>query len=291
MRKQRVATPVIIAGGVGLLVGQTLTQVNAPWYWWGPDSVFGLFHLFLLLNLILLALAAWHFVRFGLGKLVTIGLLATGALVTWLFEGPNAGYSGVELVGLWLVVASAAVVLIGVFWSNAAERPDGYPGGRADHRLTLIAGGSVIALALVALMSQWFGSTESAQEGSTQADQGLAQDEWSPVQDEEWRIAIDGDRPGVHVVSMIKTFAAPDEDLLFEEADLHGLGGHLVWEESVIELCGVGIRSGGVGFVQIGDTFPTTEEGCGPKTEMQQVFDDFGMPETACLRCPVFERR
>ncbi len=82
MGKRRIASLVIVAGGAGLLVGGTLTQVNAPWEWYGPTSVYGVGHLIQALNLILLGLAAWHFVRFGLGKLVTIGLLASGALVT-----------------------------------------------------------------------------------------------------------------------------------------------------------------------------------------------------------------
>lgn len=31
----------IVTGGVGPLAGQTLTQVNAAWDWYGPRSVFG----------------------------------------------------------------------------------------------------------------------------------------------------------------------------------------------------------------------------------------------------------
>ncbi len=159
------------------------------------------------------------------------------------------------------------VVLIGVFWSNAAERPDGYSGGRADHRLPLIAGGSVIALALVALMSQWFGSTESDR-GTSTADQGPAQDEWS--------IAIDAERAGHHVVFMFKTFSP------LEEAEVQDLGGQLVWPDTEVALCAVEIQLAGDGFVQIGESFLTTEA-CGTETRMRRAFDHFGLPETACL--------
>ncbi|MDG2111071.1 MAG: hypothetical protein P8N02_00470 [Actinomycetota bacterium] len=82
---------------------------------------------------------------------------------------------------------------------------------------------------------------------------------------------------------MLKTFAAPDEDRFVEDADLQGVDGRLIWDETEIELCAVGIGSAGVGVVQISKIFPTTEEGCGPNTETQQTFDDFGVPETACV--------
>ena len=76
--------------------------------------------------------------------------------------------------------------------------------------------------------------------------------------------SLDGDHPGVHIISMLKTFAAPDEDRFVEDADLQDLDGRLVWDETEIELCAVGTRSAGVGTAQIGDLFPTTEESCGP---------------------------
>jgi hypothetical protein len=116
----------------------------------------------------------------------------------------------------------------------------------------------------VALISQWFGSTEPDE------------DDRGPVQDEEWRIALDDEAGGAQTVFMIKIFSP------LEEADIEDLGGRLVWEETEIELCAIGIRSVGDGFVQIGDIFQTTE-GCGPDTEMQQAFEQFGPPETACV--------
>jgi hypothetical protein len=96
------------------------------------------------------------------------------------------------------------------------------------------------------------------------------------VQDEEWRIALNEQGVGIHAVFMIKTLGP------LEEADIEELGGRLVWEETEIELCAIGIRSVGDGFVQIGDIFQTTE-GCGPDAGMQQTFDEFGPPETACV--------
>ena len=94
--------------------------------------------------------------------------------------------------------------------------------------------------------------------------------------DEEWRIALSEQGGGIHTVFMIKTFSP------LEEADIEDLGGRLVWEEAEIDLCAVGIRSVGDGFVQIGDIF-STAEGCDKDTGMRQAFDEFGPPETACV--------
>lgn len=102
------------------------------------------------------------------------------------------------------------------------------------------------------------------------------EDDRGPVIDEEWRVDLNDEGVGIHTVLMIKTFSP------LEEADIEDLGGRLVWEEAEVELCAIGIRSVGDGFVQIGDIFQTTE-GCGPSTGMQQTFDEFGPPETACL--------
>ena len=130
MGKQRNATLTIVAGGVGLLVGRILLISSPPDPTWAND---GDLHLSLGLNLVLLGLAAWHLMRFGLGKLVVIGLLAAGALLTSLSDpgsGPPAwsrGYSGDELVGIWLFTASAVGVLLGVLWSYISERPTGSP--------------------------------------------------------------------------------------------------------------------------------------------------------------------
>ena len=99
----------------------------------------------------------------------------------------------------------------------------------------------------------------------------------SRLQEEEaWRIVLNDQGPGIHSVWMIRTFSP------LREADVQDLGGRLVWEQTEIELCGIGIRSVGDGFLQIGDGFQTTE-GCGTNTGMQQAFDDFGLPRTACV--------
>lgn len=102
------------------------------------------------------------------------------------------------------------------------------------------------------------------------------EDDRGPVVDEEWTIAMNGQGGGIYTLVMIKTFSP------LVEADIEDLGGRLVWEETEIELCRIGIRSIGDGFVQIGDIFRTTE-GCDGTTGMQQAFDDFGPPETACV--------
>jgi hypothetical protein len=91
----------------------------------------------------------------------------------------------------------------------------------------------------------------------------------------EWRIDLD-EAAGIHTVYMIQTFSP------LEEADVEDLGGRMVWPETEIELCNVEIRSVGDGFVEIGDIFRTTE-GCDTNTGMQQAFDQFGPPETACV--------
>ena len=75
---------------------------------------------------------------------------------------------------------------------------------------------------------------------------------------------------------MIRTFSP------LRAADVQDLGGRLVWEQTEIELCNIEIRSVGDGSLQIGDGFATTE-GCGTNTGMQQAFDDFGLPHTACI--------
>jgi len=98
----------------------------------------------------------------------------------------------------------------------------------------------------------------------------------SPLQEQAaWKIALDDEGPGIHTVFMITTFP-------LREADVQGVGGRLVWEDTEVELCRIGIRSAGDGFVRIGDIFQTTE-GCGTNTGMQQAFDDHGLPETACV--------
>ncbi len=98
----------------------------------------------------------------------------------------------------------------------------------------------------------------------------------SGLQEEEWRIALNDGGSDIHTVLMIRTFSP------LREAEVQDLGGRLVWEEAEIDLCGIGIRSVGDGSLQIGDIFQTTE-GCDTNTGMQQAFEDFGLPETACV--------
>lgn len=145
----------IIAGGVGLLVGRILLAKFPGSDMFDIDAAIppvwtkdGDLQLSLGLNLGLLGLAAWHFKRFGLGKLIAIGVMAALALLTSVFD-PGAGepvwsrpdYAGDEIAGIWLFISSAAVVLIGVLWSYSSERPAGsatlwsyfFGGGPPDH--------------------------------------------------------------------------------------------------------------------------------------------------------------
>ncbi len=105
---------------------------------------------------------------------------------------------------------------------------------------------------------------------------GACSDSDDQTEFSEWRIALDDEGVGIHTVFMIRTFTP------LREADVEDLGGRLVWEETEIELCAIGIRSVGDEFLQIGDIFQTTE-GCAANTGMQQAFDEFGLPESACV--------
>jgi hypothetical protein len=120
MEERGAARHVIVAGGAGILVGAALAA--------GADdsrrnvldrSTTGA----VALSLLLLGLAAWHFYAWRPGKLFSISLLAAGALLLTLVDFGDGepirsqGYTGVELVARWLVIASAVVVLIGVVWS------------------------------------------------------------------------------------------------------------------------------------------------------------------------------
>ncbi len=160
--------------------------------------------------------------------------------------------------------------------TTASDDPPPPPRGRTSRGLPFILVGSVIALVLVALLSQWFGSKESNYERGLVSRPGLEEDDRGPVQDEEWSITLNDEGGGSHTVVMIKTFSP------LRESDISELGGRLTWKETDIELCNIGIRSVGDGFVQIGDIFQTTE-GCGPDGEMQRAFDEFGRPEVACV--------
>ena len=158
--------------------------------------------------------------------------------------------------------------------ATASEEPPPPPRGRTSLGLPLILVGSVIALVLVALISQWFGSTESDNESGLVTRPGLEQDDRGPVEDDEWSIALNDQGDGIHTVVMIKTFTP------LRDTDIKDLGGRLIWEETEIELCSIDIRSVGDGSIQIGDIFHTTEA-CSPDAEMQEAFDEFGPPETA----------
>jgi hypothetical protein len=138
MGTRRVATLGIVAGGTGMLFGRFLLAngpgsddfgdgVPIPQSWTSdPD-----FRLFAGVNLLLLGIAAWHLARFGMGKLLTIGVLAAATLWATLFDFGDgtpvwsSGHTGDELVGAWLSIASAGFVLVAVIWSSISERPPG----------------------------------------------------------------------------------------------------------------------------------------------------------------------
>jgi hypothetical protein len=339
---------VIIAGAAGLLVGLMLLarfptsdsfgDARTPLPWTRDSGL----RFSLTMNLLLLGLAAWHYARFRLEKLIVIGLLAVGAPIhlTDPGAGPQAweqGYEGDELVGMWLFAASAAVVLVGVVWSSARERPTGTktlwsyvfgagPGGTdvepvrpgivvdagqrppdggwlaADddwyppeqapgyvapsgsepppspwwqQRWALVFG-VLAVLVVIGLVFFRDTATEFADPATGFGDDATEADERGEMQQEEWTITLDDHGEGVHTVVMIKTF----EPLV--ENDIEDVGGRLVWEETEIELCRIGIRGIGDGAVQVGDIIVTTEE-CEGGNDMQQAFDDFGLPTTACV--------
>jgi hypothetical protein len=101
-------------------------------------------------------------------------------------------------------------------------------------------------------------------------------DDRGPPQPEEWSITVDEPTVGVHAVHLIKTFEPLEED------DVEDVGGRLVWPQTEVELCRVGIRSVGPGFVQIGDIFFTTET-CDDDTSMGEAVEEFGPPQSACV--------
>ena len=93
----------------------------------------------------------------------------------------------------------------------------------------------------------------------------------------EWGIHIDEVGLRVHMVCTIVDVRPLTSD------QVEGTSGRLIWEETVVDLCGIDIREVGPGFVRIGDIFGT-DEGCGSnRTAMQDAFDEFGLPETACV--------
>jgi len=96
----------------------------------------------------------------------------------------------------------------------------------------------------------------------------------------DWTISLtDPDYdPGVHSIFTIAEARPLTEDTI---EDLYG---YLVWDgETVVDLCNVGVREVGNGYVHIGDGYQTTE-GCGDNPNaMQEAFDLLGMPDIACV--------
>lgn len=275
--KSRNGRLMILAGGIGMVVIAALAA--------GTDSssqdlrnrgTIGS----LALSLLLLGLAAWHFRAWGLGKLLAIGLVAAGGVLFTLVDAGDGdmlweqGFTGVELVAKWLMVASAAVALVGVLWSffeltrSAGRRSEDVAASVAwwQKRWMLVVAAAVALWVLGQIVS--LTQDEDATPLET-ADEG----EERVVQDEVWKITPDGDSPGSYIFHMVKTFSP------LEQADVEDLGGRFVWPEAEIDLCEIEIQAVGDGFVQIGIVSPTTE-GC---PGMLQAFVDFGLPQTACL--------
>lgn len=272
MDERRAASLVMVAGGVGLVVGRALFAHrfgDGLWTIWA-----GYFWLNVGVSLILLGLAIWHFRRFGIGKLAAIGVFAVVALLFTLndfFDGDVVRFrsdSVVVSIRIWLVIGSTAVVLVGVLWSAGQQLAD-VPAPAWWRTRWFV---SVVGVAVFAIIGSVgfvvFGDKEKggpANDVADEVDRGLIDDEWS--------ITSDGDLAGSYIFSMIKTFTSMDE------ADMDDLGGRLVWPETEIDLCDVNVYSAGDAFVQIGIVSPTTE-GC---PGMLPAFVDFGLPETACL--------
>ena len=152
-------------------------------------------------------------------------------------------------------------------------------GGRHDRPLTaaarntrmplqLLLGAGVLALLFVTFMAISFGSDES--------DRPDLFEDVGPVQPEAWRVDMSEDEEATHTVVLIKTFRPLDEAAIDE------VGGRLLWPDTRVELCGVGVRAVGDGFVQIGDIFASHED-CDSDPPMQQTFDEQGPPDSACL--------
>ena len=99
---------------------------------------------------------------------------------------------------------------------------------------------------------------------------------FTPVQ---WAIMLDEVPRGAGVYT---AFMIVDARPL-TAGDLEDLSGRLIWNETAVDLCGIGLRFDGADFVHVGDIFQTTE-GCGPHpTAMQDAFNEFGPPELGCV--------
>ncbi len=273
MDERRVASLVIAASGVGLVVGRLLfaRDIDDIWSVWA-----GHYWVTLGLSLVLLGLAIWHFLRFGVGTLVAIGLLAIVALLFTIndFADGDPLWSreyreDARLVGAWLIVASTVVVLIGVLWSAGQHLTDVTASGSWWRRPWAIAVGGVAVLSIIGSISFIRFRDDPAVMATDTVDDG---DDGMVLVD-EWSISPDGDSASSYIFSMIKTFS------IVEGADVEEPGGRLIWPETEIELCDVNIWGLGEGFVQIGIVSPTTE-GC---PGMLPAFVDFGVPKAACL--------
>ncbi len=232
-------------------------------------------------SLLVLGLAVWHWQSWGLGKLGAAGLLAGGLMgITLVDPGAGAGaklweqgFTGADLVGRWILVASSVVVLVGVLLSSTEliRSPDSRSNQVAGSLAWWKKWGVLVVGALLALwiLNLLFKQEEGEPPIDT-TDEGVE----GVLQDEAWTISADGDTAGSYVFHMVKTFSLPDE------ADVDDPGGRFVWPETAVDLCDVEIQGIGEGYVQIGILSVTTE-GC---PGMLEAFVDFGMPDTACLQ-------
>lgn len=106
----------------------------------------------------------------------------------------------------------------------------------------------------------------------------------------DWGIERDTHGAGIHTISMVA------DVLPLEVDDLQRIGGVLIWEETEVILCaahppeeqdaGISVRGIGDGFLRIGDVFQSNSqnlEDCRVDTQLQEAFDDYGLPILACL--------
>ena len=95
----------------------------------------------------------------------------------------------------------------------------------------------------------------------------------------QWDITLNTHGQGIHTIFTI----AKVTPLLATEVD--DLSGTMEWNETVVDLCNIEIRNQGSGFVHVGDGFQSnTQGGCESDPDaMQDAFDQYGLPEQACL--------
>jgi hypothetical protein len=97
----------------------------------------------------------------------------------------------------------------------------------------------------------------------------------------QWGVTLNDSGPGTHLVFMIVDVRPLTTN------DVEDVSGRLIWEGTVVDLCTIHIRQERVGFLHFGDIFGT-DEGCESNpTAMKDAFDEFGLPETACLTVTV----